>query len=253
MSGILHIIRETKPIDYAETLLYMRDRAALIAEKKAPETLWLLEHNHVYTAGNTASSNDFRDTNLKVVAQEISQYANINAITEMAQHNKRLNSPIPIYFTERGGHVTYHGPGQRIVYFMLNLRNIYGEKIDIRDFIHRLRKLIAYSLKSFDVSAQDLSKNPEIGVWAEGEDLEPSKIAAIGLKVARGITYHGIAVNINTDLAYFDKIIACATQNERHISLKTIKKQDISTELFDREFLTQFFHIFPEYKEHKII
>ena len=151
------------------------------------EALVLLEHPHVYTLGRSASRGD------------------IVASTEwLAEHG------IDIYETDRGGQVTYHGPGQLVGYPILDL----GEERDIRRYVHRLQEVLVATLDNFGVAAHARHEQTEIGVW-----VEERKIASIGVHLSRWITTHGFALNVDTDLSYFQGIVACGLQDVSMTSL----------------------------------
>ena len=268
MSKILEIITAAQPVDYAASLEYMQQRAKLIAANRANEALWLLEHPHVYTGGNTAGTDDFLDAELSRAAahKRLGQLAD-NAIklgdesdhdglAKVAQEEVAISDmgeqTIPIHYCDRGGQVTYHGPGQRIIYMMLDLRSIYGKHPDIRNFVLRLQRWIGETLAYFEILVAGAEQvTPGIGLWVPGSGFgEFAKIGAIGLKVSRGITYHGAAVNINTDLRYFDKIKACAIEGCQHISMALLKNQTTEMAKFDAMLLQKFSEIFPEYVEY---
>jgi len=164
----------TAPIPYPEALAVMEERVAAIEAGAAPELFWLLEHPPLYTAGTSA------------VAEELIDAARF-----------------PVYETGRGGKHTYHGPGQRVIYAHCDLRR---RDKDVRQHVWRLEEWIIRVLKEFDVTGG--RREGRIGIWVE-RDGRDEKIAAIGVRVRRWVTYHGLALNINPDLSHFSGIVPC--------------------------------------------
>jgi lipoyl(octanoyl) transferase len=162
------------PVEYPTALAEMEARAAAIHTGRAPEQVWLLEHPPLYTAGTSARPEDL----LRPDA-------------------------LPVYRAGRGGQLTYHGPGQRIGYVMLDLRARGG---DLRRYVHDLEEWIIRTLARFDVDGQ--RREDRIGIWvADGR--REDKIAALGVRVRHGVTFHGIAINRDPDLAHFGGIVPC--------------------------------------------
>ena len=171
-------------VPYEEALETMSARAAAIAVGSAPELVWLLEHPPLYTAGTSASPGDLIDARL------------------------------PVHTTGRGGQFTYHGPGQRIAYVMLDLKR---RGPDLRRFVATLEEWIIRTLAAFDVDGG--RRDERIGVWVrrpdKGEGHE-DKIAAIGIRVQRWVTLHGIAINVAPELAHFSGIVPCGVSDTRY-------------------------------------
>jgi lipoyl(octanoyl) transferase len=159
---------------YAETLAAMEQRAAAIRNGNAPEALWLLEHPPVYTAGTSARIEELLDP-----------------------------ARFPVFNTGRGGRYTYHGPGQRIGYLMLDLER-HGR--DIRHFIALLENWVIAALGDLGIVAR--SEPGRVGIWT-GHGPEEAKIGAIGVRVRRWVTFHGFSINVNPDLAHFSGIVPC--------------------------------------------
>jgi lipoyl(octanoyl) transferase len=162
----------------------MEARAADIAAGRAPELVWLLEHPPLYTSGTSA-----RDADL-------------------------LDPRFPVFATGRGGQFTYHGPGQRVVYLMLDLKR---RKPDVRAYVASLEELIIRTLAAFNVRGE--RREDRVGVWvarpdkgAERED----KIAAIGVRLKRWVSMHGIAINVEPNLSHFGGIVPCGVADPRH-------------------------------------
>ncbi len=163
------------PVDYPAAVRFMEDRVAAIRDGSAPETVWLLEHPPIYTAGTSARVED-------------------------------LLSPdrFPVHRTGRGGQFTYHGPGQRVAYTMLDLKR---RGSNIRSFVHALEDWVITSLARFNVTGE--RKADRIGIWVTRSGGREDKIAAIGVRVRRWVSYHGLAINLEPDLSHFDGIVPC--------------------------------------------
>ena len=163
------------PIPYPDALDTMEDRVAAIREGAAGELIWLLEHPPLYTAGTSAKEADLLEP-----------------------------SRFPVYRAGRGGQYTYHGPGQRIVYTMLNLRE---RGPDVRCFVHNLEEWVIQTLASFNVKGE--RREGRVGIWVDRGGGREDKIAAIGVRIRRWITFHGISINVEPDLSHFDGIVPC--------------------------------------------
>ena len=163
------------PIPYPGALETMEDRVAAIREGAAGELIWLLEHPPLYTAGTSAKEADLLEP-----------------------------SRFPVYRAGRGGQYTYHGPGQRIVYTMLDLRE---RGPDVRCFVHNLEKWVIQALASFNVKGE--RREGRVGIWVDRGGGREDKIAAIGVRIRRWITFHGISINVEPDLSHFDGIVPC--------------------------------------------
>jgi len=200
----VELLKSKTPIDYEIASRFMEKRSSLIHSGEANELVWLLEHPSVYTAGSSAKDNELLDT-----------------------------KDIPVYKTPRGGKYTYHGPGQRIIYLMLNLER---SNKDIRKFIMILERIIVKTFKKFDMDVYPV--RDRIGIWIKTNNGE-EKIGAIGLKVKKWISLHGISININPDLQYFDGIVPCGLSEYSVTSIKSIK-ENISIDNFDQEFIFNF-------------
>ena len=163
------------PVPYPGALETMEDRVAAIREGAAGELIWLLEHPPLYTAGTSAKEADLLEP-----------------------------SRFPVYRAGRGGQYTYHGPGQRIVYTMLDLRE---RGPDVRCFVHNLEEWVIQALASFNVKGQ--RREGRVGIWVDRGGGREDKIAAIGVRIRRWITFHGISINVEPDLSHFDGIVPC--------------------------------------------
>lgn len=170
-------------VDYDEAVAFMEDRAAKIASGEAGELIWLLEHPPLYTAGTSAKIEDLTDPDR-----------------------------FPVYESQRGGQYTYHGPGQRVVYVMLDL-NKRGR--DVRAFVKSLEDWVIAALAEFNVKGE--IREGRVGVWVERDDKPltvsgaktEDKIAAIGIRLRKWISFHGISINVEPDLSHFSGIVPC--------------------------------------------
>ncbi|GGB18655.1 octanoyltransferase [Allosediminivita pacifica] len=168
---------------YDEALAFMEARAAAIAAGEAEECIWLLEHPPLYTAGTSARREDLRDPDR-----------------------------FPVHDTRRGGQYTYHGPGQRVAYVMLNV----GERgHDVRRFVAELEAWVIAALAEFNVTGH--IREGRVGVWVERPDKPPlpdgrmaeDKVAAIGIRLRKWVSFHGVSINVEPDLSHFDGIVPC--------------------------------------------
>ena len=162
-------------VAYPEALAAMEERVTAIRDHGAPELVWLLEHPPLYTAGTSAAPEELIDA-----------------------------ARFPVYAAGRGGRYTYHGPGQRIAYLMLDLRRRGG---DIRRYVHLLEELAIRTLAEFGVHGE--RREGRIGIWVELGDGSEAKIGAIGVRVRRWVSYHGLALNLRPDLGHFQGIVPC--------------------------------------------
>lgn len=163
------------PVPYPDAVKAMERRVAAIATGAAPEQVWLLEHPPLYTAGTSARMTDLRDP-----------------------------GRFPVHETGRGGQLTYHGPGQRVAYVMLDLRRR-GQ--DVRAHVHNLEEWIIRALATFNVTAE--RRGGRVGIWVVRGGGREDKIAAIGVRVRRWVTFHGVAINVEPELDHFDGIVPC--------------------------------------------
>lgn len=182
------------PVHYEHALMTMETRVNEIHAGRRSGLVWLLEHPPLYTSGTNVKESE----DLKIPRSQL---------------------PFPLYPTGRGGRVTYHGPGQRIIYCMLDLTKL-SPKPDIKHFIHALETWIIDTLKDLDVPS--FRQAGQIGVWTQGPGHHPAKIAAIGVRIRHWISFHGISLNIFPDLTHYDPIIPCGIQNYAITSLKAL-------------------------------
>jgi lipoyl(octanoyl) transferase len=173
----MSIIINQEFILYDEAVKIMQSIVENIAQHRNKDVVWLLEHHSIYTSG----------------------YMTYNSWVNRYGH---FISGIPLIATERGGQITYHGPGQRICYFMMDLRRKYGE-INLRKFLDDIHQVIIDVLAEFGV---DGIKDPIYpGIWVKSS-ASMNKIAAVGIRIRKGVSYHGVALNINTELSFFHLI-----------------------------------------------
>ena len=193
----IEIKKSQKLVKYEDALRLMEERLLQIDQKKSKDLIWVLEHENIYTAGTSYKENEI------------------------------LDKSINIFKTNRGGKITYHGPGQLICYFVIDLKKI---KKDIRNFISIIEKTIIDSLKSYDINT--FSDKENIGIWFD-DNSKIKKVAAIGVRVSKWIAYHGFSINIDNDLKKYDAIIPCGIKDKGITNLKTINNQSY-TDLKDR-------------------
>ena len=200
---------EFSQVDYQEAISFMQERVENIASGLQNELIWLLEHSSLYTAGTGAKVEDLL-----------------------------INNLFPVYAASRGGKYTYHGPGQRIIYVMLNLkmRNMCNVKL----YVETLGRWIVKTLSHFSIKSYF---NPDlIGVWVHNNGTE-KKIAAFGIRIRKWITYHGVSINIFTDLAHYLGIIPCGIKDYGITSLKELGV-NVSYEEFDIVLKKKFYEVF---------
>lgn len=196
-------------VDYAEAVTRMERRVADIRAGVADELVWLVEHPPLYTAGTSASDEDLID-----------------------------KARFPVYRSGRGGQYTYHGPGQRVAYVMLDL-NTRGK--DVRGFVDNLEQWIINTLAAFGVTGE--RRDDRVGVWVVREGGREDKVAAIGVRVRKWVTYHGISINLNPELAHYAGIIPCGIGEHGVTSLRDLGVEINMAEL-DRELHKKFTAIF---------
>ena len=187
----IEIKKSIKPVNYFDAINILESRLKDLYENNEQELIWTLEHNEVFTAGTSYKENEIIDKSIKILE------------------------------TNRGGKITYHGPGQLICYFVLDLR----KKKDIRKFITTIEKTIIQTLKFYKI--ETFPDKDNIGIWYKYNN-EVKKIAAIGIRVSKWIAYHGFAININNDLENYKKIIPCGISDKGVTNLKNILDQDYS-------------------------
>jgi lipoyl(octanoyl) transferase len=164
---------EQQPVEYPEALSAMESHVNGVLAGTAPEKIWLLEHPPLYTAGTSAAKEEL------------------------------LNPRFPVFEAGRGGRYTYHGPGQRVAYVTIDLRK---RKSDVRAYVAHLENWMSATLGSFGIEAS--CRKDRIGLWVNQNGSE-KKIAAIGVRIRRWVTWHGVAINVNPDLSHFSGIVPC--------------------------------------------
>ena len=188
----IEIKKSIKPVNYLDAIKYLEQRVDDVIKNKAKELIWILEHPSTFTAGTSANDNDILDKSIDIIK------------------------------TSRGGKITWHGPGQLIFYFVINLNN---KKKDIRKFINIIEKSIITSLKKFEIDSYSDKKN--IGIWIKKKNVE-RKVGAIGIRIKKWIAYHGFSLNISNDIINYQKIIPCGIKNRDVVTLKEINNQNYS-------------------------
>lgn len=176
------------PVPYDQAVQEMEERVAAIAEGRAPELVWLLEHPPLYTAGTSAEERDLVDP-----------------------------GRFPVFQTGRGGQYTYHGPGQRVAYVMLDLKR---RKPDVREFVGDLEKWLIATLADFNVTGE--LREGRVGVWVRRPEkglTAEDKIAAIGVRIRKWVTFHGVSLNVDPDLDHFTGIVPCGISQHGVTSL----------------------------------
>ena len=202
----IEVKNSIKPIDYAKSMKILEKRVQDVLLEKKEEFLWILEHKTVYTAGISAHEKDLLDKNL------------------------------PIFKTNRGGMYTVHSPGQKVIYFVLNLNK---RKKDIRKLINNIESCIMDILQEYKIKSYPDRNN--IGIWVKNGN-NAMKIAAIGIRVKKWIAYHGFALNISNDLEKYKKIVPCGIRDKGITSLKNmgIKNYQNINEIIAKKFLNTF-------------
>ncbi len=202
----IEVINSIESIDYTKAMKILEKRVHDVSLGKKGELLWILEHDPVYTAGTSSKSNDLLDKNLKVIK------------------------------TNRGGKHTHHGPGQKVVYFVLNLNK---RKKDIRKLVGKIENCIIDVLNEYNIESYPDKKN--IGIWVNDKN-NSRKIAAIGIRVKKWIAYHGFALNISNDLSKYAGIIPCGIRDSGITNLK--KLGIVNCKNIEKVIIEKFLNIF---------
>ena len=198
----IEIKKSKNPVNYQDAIKDLEHRLSLVFQNKEKELIWTLEHNEIYTGGTSYAENEI------------------------------LNNSINFVKTNRGGKITYHGPGQLICYFVIDLRN---RKKDIRNFVCIIEKTIIQTLEQFNIKSFADRKN--IGIWFDNKK-ETQKVAAIGIRVSKWIAYHGFSINIDNDLNKYKNIISCGIRDKGVTNLKSIINQDYNN--FEQKIIDNF-------------
>ncbi len=181
-----------KLVPFEEALAFMQKRVEEIIAETAPQMIWTLEHPAVYTAGISAKESDMLN-----------------------------KTDIPIFQTNRGGKYTYHCPGMKIIYVMLDLKKFFApQKPDVARFVEFLENWVINILEEFGIKGE--IRKGRVGIWVVDENGVEKKIAALGIKIKKWVSYHGIAINLNPDLAGFDNIIPCGIKEFGVTTMKEI-------------------------------
>mgnify|MGYP001470207886 FL=1 len=186
----IEIKKSEKPVIYEDAKKMMEERLLNVDQNKSNELIWTLEHPDIYTAGTSYNESDILDKSIKILE------------------------------TNRGGKITYHGPGQLICYFVIDLKK---RKKDVRNFITIIEKTIIDTLQFFNIKT--FSDKENIGIWYKDNE-QTKKVAAIGVRISKWIAYHGFSININNNLDKYKAIIPCGIKDKGVTNLKQIKDQD---------------------------
>jgi len=182
--GAVEWLISDAPVPYPVAIAAMEARVAAIAAREAPEQVWLLEHPPLYTSGTSGRASDL------------------------------LDPRFPMFASGRGGQLTYHGPGQRVAYVMLDLKR---RQPDVRAYVAALEQWIIHTLAAFNVRGE--RREDRVGVWVKRPDKgfgHEDKIAAIGVRLRHWVSFHGIAINVEPDLSHFDAIVPCGVADPRY-------------------------------------
>ncbi len=179
---------ESEPVPYEAALDFMEKRVEAISQGTQKELILIVEHLPIYTLGTSAREEDI------------------------------LDAGVPFIKTSRGGQVTYHGPGQKIIYVMMKMSRFDN---DLKKYLRVLKESVAKPLREMGVDI--INNDSHIGLWANHPEKGPSKIAFIGIRIRKGISFHGISVNMNPDLNAFSKIVPCGVKGEKITSLVDLK------------------------------
>ena len=198
----IEIKKSEKPIKYVDAQKLMETRLLELSNNSSKELIWILEHDDVYTAGTSSKKSEIIDKSIKIEK------------------------------TNRGGKITYHGPGQLICYFVIDLNK---RKKDIRKFISIIEKTIIDTLEYYKIKSFTDKNN--IGIWYN-DNTQIKKVAAIGIRISKWIAYHGFSININSNLKKYEAIIPCGIQDKGIINLKDIK--DVDYKNFDKKLVENF-------------
>jgi len=202
----IEVKKSKKLIDYDIALKFLEKRVEDVINRKKPELLWILEHKPIFTAGTRSKENEI------------------------------LNKTISVSKTSRGGKITYHGPGQKVVYFVLNL-NERGK--DIGRLIKHIENCIIKILNEYGIKSFNDKKN--IGIWVNVNG-NTKKVAAIGIRVKRWIAFHGFSINISNDLKVYKNIVPCGISNNRITNLCSVKKNNYK--YINKKIINNFLKVF---------
>ena len=202
----MEIKKSIKPVNYEKAVRFLEKRIKDLNNQESDELLWILEHSEVYTAGTSTKQSEI------------------------------LNKSIKVTTTNRGGKITYHGPGQLVCYFVIDLKK---RKKDLRWLLKRLESVIIKTL--FEYNIKSFSDRKNIGIWIK-QNNKNKKIAAIGLRVKKWVIYHGFSININNNLDMYKNIVPCGIKNMEVTNLKSYK--NISYKNIDKKIIKNFTKLF---------
>ena len=202
----MEIKKSIKPVNYEKAVRFLEKRIKDLNNQESDELLWILEHSEVYTAGTSSKQSEI------------------------------LNKSIKVTTTNRGGKITYHGPGQLVCYFVIDLKK---RKKDLRWLLKRLESVIIKTL--FEYKIKSFSDRKNIGIWIK-QNNKIKKVAAIGLKVKKWVIYHGFSININNNLDMYKNIVPCGIKNMEVTNLKSYK--NISYKNIDKKIIKNFTRLF---------
>ena len=202
-------ITSNELVDLADAVTEMERRVAQIASDKEDEAVWLLEHPPLITLGTSGKESDVLES-----------------------------STVPVFRVSRGGQVTFHGPGQRVAYLMLNLAR---RGRDVRRFVHSIERWIVLTLSEYGIRAE--TRCDRIGVWVPGPDGREEKIAAIGIRLRRWVSFHGVSINVAPDLRHYASIVPCGVRDHGITSMAELGVS-ISMDELDSTLKEKFLHVF---------
>ena len=203
-------------VGYDFAISEMEKRVLEIKQNSAKELVWLLEHEPIYTGGTSAKKEDLKNDNVETRS------------------------------SGRGGQWTWHGPGQRVVYLMLNLRN---RQQDVKAYVYALEEFLILSLYQFSINGIRLTNKP--GVWVKNNNNQYDKICALGIRISSWVTFHGVSINVNPDLDVFKNIVPCGVTDGGITSLHELGK-NISLGDLDRSLKKNFEKVFGNYGLFKV-
>ena len=186
----IEIKKSKNPIKYQDAIVLMEQRLLDLSQNKSKDLIWILEHEELYTGGKSYKEDEILDKSIKLIK------------------------------TNRGGKITYHGPGQLICYFVIDLKK---RKKDVRNFISIIEKTIIETLDFFSIKC--FSDKENIGIWYKDE-VQTKKVAAIGVRISKWIAYHGFSINISNNLEKYKAIIPCGIKDKGITNLRQIKDQE---------------------------
>ena len=203
-------------VGYDFAISEMENRVLEIKQNSAKELVWLLEHEPIYTGGTSAKKEDL------------------------------INNKVEIRSSGRGGQWTWHGPGQRVVYLMLNLRN---RQQDVKAYVYALEELLILTLNEFSINGTRIDNKP--GVWVKNDNNQYDKICALGIRISSWVTFHGVSINVNPDLDVFKNIVPCGVTDGGITSLHDLGKK-ISLDDLDSSLKKNFEKVFGNYGLFKV-